>query len=113
MQLKIVVLPAPLGPMSPTISNSPTLMLTSRRACRPPNRMETSVVSRTGIDTLRARSRSHVETERSALEPTPDGRRDRSQPLRLEDQRDDGEDARHDLDDIAGVGLQAAGQTEA
>src|SRR3954467_8097525 len=113
MQLKIVVLPAPLGPMSPTISNSPTLTLTSRSAWRPPKRMLTSRVSRTGIDALRARPRSHVKTEASALEPSPDRCGDRSEPLRLEDQRDDGEDARDDLDDIAGIGLQPARQPQA
>src|SRR3954452_18185959 len=108
MQLKIVVLPAPLGPISPTISNSPTLTMTSRSACRPPKRMLTSRVSRTGIDALRTRARSHVETESSSLEPAPESCGDRSQPLRLEDQRDDGEYPRDDLDDIAGVGLQPA-----
>src|ERR1043165_8142427 len=99
MQLKIVVLPAPLGPMRPTISNSPTLMLTSRSACSPPNRMDTSRVSRTGIDALRAGAAAHMEAEPPALQPSADGRGDRPQSLRLEDQRHDGEDPGHDLDD--------------
>src|SRR5947207_11524495 len=104
MQLKIVVLPAPLGPMSPTISNSPTLIETSRNACRPPKLIDTSWVSRTGIDALRARSTADVQSETAPLEPPPDRRGDRPQPLRLEDQREDGQDAGHDLDDIAGIG---------
>src|SRR3954470_21867173 len=106
MQLKMVVLPAPFGPMSPTISNSPTVMETSRSACRPPKRMETSWVSRTGIDALRAGAAAGVHAETGPLEPAPDGCRDRAQTLRLEDQREDSEDARDDLDDVAGVGLQ-------
>src|SRR5213079_291103 len=106
MQLKIVVLPAPLGPISPTISNSPTLIETSRNACRPPKRMDTSWVSRTGIDALRSRSAADVHTETASLEPSPDRRGDRPQALWLEDQREDGEDAGHDLDHVAGVGLQ-------
>src|SRR5438105_134786 len=112
MQLKIVVLPAPLGPMSPTISNSPTVMLTSRSACNPPKRMETSRVSRTGTDALRAGTARHVHTEAVALEPSPDGRGDRSQALRLEHERHDRQDAREDLHDIAGVGLQPPGEPE-
>src|SRR5947199_9119529 len=113
MQLKIVVFPAPLGPMRPTISNSSTLMETSRNACSPPKRIDTCSVSRTGIDPLRAGPAAHVHAETPAFEPSSDGRRDRAQPLRLEDQREDGEDARHSLDDIAGVGLQPAGKAEA
>ncbi len=46
-QLKNVVLPAPLGPMSPTISPSCTFMLTSSTAVRPPNRIVTPLASRT------------------------------------------------------------------
>src|SRR3954452_14613730 len=109
MQLKIVVLPAPFGPMSPTISNSPTLIETSRSACRPPKLMDTSWVSRTGIDALRAGAAAGVHAETAPLEPAPDGRSDRAQTLGLEDQREDGEDARDDLYDVAGVGLQPPG----
>src|SRR5256885_9659813 len=47
--LNVVVLPAPFGPMMPTISNSPTVMLTSRAACTPPNRMDSSRASSTDI----------------------------------------------------------------
>src|SRR3954454_5320441 len=106
MQLKIVVLPAPLGPIRPTISNSPTLMLTSRRACRPPKRIETPSVSRTGIDSLRARAAAGVHAEALALQPPADGCGDRAEPIGLEDQGEDGEDARQNLDHIAGVGLK-------
>src|SRR5688500_4465236 len=41
MQLNNVVLPAPFGPMSPTISHSSTLMSMESSACNPPKRMET------------------------------------------------------------------------
>src|SRR5438445_9116942 len=51
MQLKMVVLPAPLGPMSPTISNSSTRRVTSLSACNPPKRMDTSVACSTGAPT--------------------------------------------------------------
>src|SRR3954449_3701810 len=105
MQLKMVVLPAPLGPMRPTISNSPTLMLTSRRACRPPKRIETPTVSRTGIGALRSWSFAHVAGEAFALQPAADGGGDGAEPLGLEDEGDDGEDAGQDLDHVPGVGL--------
>src|SRR5579884_1842856 len=52
MQLKAVVLPAPLGPMRPTISHSPTDSDRDERACSPPKRMETSRSSRTATGTL-------------------------------------------------------------
>src|SRR5437879_12189809 len=47
--LNVVVLPAPFGPMMPTISNSSTWMVTSRAACRPPKRIESSRASSTDI----------------------------------------------------------------
>src|SRR5438270_12761908 len=52
MQLKAVVLPAPLGPISPTISHSLTWIEKSRRACRPPKLIDSSCVSRTATDAL-------------------------------------------------------------
>src|SRR3954464_5007710 len=47
MQLKKVVLPAPLGPISETMPFSGTLKLTSLTATRPPKTFETFVASRT------------------------------------------------------------------
>src|SRR4051794_32923596 len=86
MQLKIVVLPAPFGPIKPTISNSSTFNETSDRACRPPKRIDTPAASRTGMEPL-------------SLEPPPDRRSDRAEPIGLEDQCHDGEGARKRLDD--------------
>src|SRR5688572_32263282 len=72
MQLNRVVLPAPLGPMRPTISHSLTRTATSESACRPPKRMETPSTSRTATDTL-----LHVflvvGSERSSREPRTEG----------------------------------------
>src|SRR5258708_24881948 len=94
MQLKMVVLPAPLGPIKPTISNSSTLMLTSRRAWTPPKRMETSWVSRTGIGhPLGSGAAAGAERERLAFKPAPDRRGDGAQPGGLEDQGQYGEHA--------------------
>src|SRR5437763_11745675 len=50
-----VVLPAPLGPMMPTISSSLTSRETSRSACTPPKRTEAPSTSSTGPD-LRTRA---------------------------------------------------------
>src|SRR5688500_15201680 len=47
MQLNKVVLPAPFGPISPTISHSGTWTLTSLSATRPPKRIPVSLISRT------------------------------------------------------------------
>src|ERR1043166_4630810 len=49
MTLNVVVFPAPLGPMTPTISHSPAFRLTSRAACTPPKRMEQRCTSSTDI----------------------------------------------------------------
>jgi hypothetical protein len=49
-QLKNVVLPAPLGPMRPTISPSWTCMLTSSTAVRPPKRIVTPLASSTILE---------------------------------------------------------------
>src|SRR5438105_15863817 len=108
MQLKAVVFPAPLGPLRPTISYSSTCKLTSSRACRPPNRIESSRASRTGIDALRARAAGQVDVEAVALQPSAHGRRERAQALGLEHQGDDGEEAREGGDDVVGVVLDEA-----
>src|SRR5882672_3210455 len=49
MQLKMVVLPAPLGPMSPTIWPRPTLNDTSSLATSPPKRLVTFWTSRSAL----------------------------------------------------------------
>src|SRR2546423_5831708 len=49
MMLNVVVLPAPLGPMTPTISHSPARRVTSRAACTPPKRIEQPRTSSTDI----------------------------------------------------------------
>src|SRR5262245_46020679 len=48
MRLKSVVLPAPFGPMIPTISPAPTANDTSVSARKPPNRLLTERTSRSG-----------------------------------------------------------------
>ena len=58
MQLKKVVLPAPLGPMSPTICPGPTDMSTSRTATSPPKRRVTLRASRIGVPSVWARGDS-------------------------------------------------------
>src|SRR5438445_1107503 len=107
MQLKMVVLPAPLGPIRPTISNSSTVMLTSRRAWTPPKRIETSWVSRTGIaGSFRSGPPASVERERLTFEPPADGGGDGAEAVGLEDQRQDGQDPAQGGDVIAGVVLE-------
>src|SRR5687768_583376 len=49
MMLKVVVLPAPLGPITPTISHSPARSVTSLAACTPPKRIEQPRASSTDI----------------------------------------------------------------
>src|SRR5437764_15267702 len=52
MQLKAVVLPAPLGPIMPTISHSSTVRLIPSTAVKPPNRMVRLRTSSTDTGTL-------------------------------------------------------------
>src|SRR3954470_4190726 len=52
MQLKAVVLPAPFGPISPTISHSSTFRLSPSIAVRPPKRMVRSRTSSTDTAAL-------------------------------------------------------------
>src|SRR5437867_11266161 len=102
MQLKIVVLPAPFGPISPTISNSLTRIVTSVSAATPPNRMETSFASRTGMRALRAGA-PVAELEAVAAQPPAERCGQGAQPLRLEDECEDGQHAGQGLHVVAGV----------
>src|SRR3954447_10374790 len=108
MQLKQVVLPAPLGPMRPTISNSSTSKATSSSACRPPKRIDRSMASRTGIGLFGTRPATGVHLEALALEPTAYGRGDRAQALGLEDHGEDGEHPGERGNDVDGVVLEEA-----
>src|SRR4051812_8928510 len=107
MQLKMVVLPAPLGPMRPTISNSSTFNDTSDRARSPPKLIETPTASRTGIAV------PAVQGEPPALQPPADRAGDRTEPVGLEDEGHDGQDAREHLDEIAGVSGEVLRQMQA
>src|SRR5438132_9906000 len=78
MMLKVVVLPAPLGPMTPTISHSPARRLTLRAACTPPKRMEQPRTSSTDIAHALPASQGRsimgvLEAEPPAPEPALDG----------------------------------------
>src|SRR3954469_17932559 len=90
MQLNAVVLPAPFGPIRPTISNSFTSRLTSCSACRPPKRMDRSCTSSTDMGALH-RSRSAVRVvvhrEPRALEPALDRGNALADPAWVEDER--------------------------
>src|SRR4051812_29574774 len=90
MQLKAVVLPAPFGPISPTISNSFTSRVTSCNACRPPKRIDRSRTSSTDMGALhrtRAGVRVIVHREATALEPALDRGDALADPARVEDER--------------------------
>src|SRR3954447_4197206 len=91
MQLNAVVLPAPLGPMSPTISNSLTSRLTSCSACRPPKRIDRSRTSSTDTGALHhaeaAVDRVAVQAELLALEPPLQRRDALPDATRVEDER--------------------------
>src|SRR4051812_24143917 len=73
MQLKAVVLPAPFGPIRPTISNSLTSSETSCSACRPPKRMDRSRTSSTDTGALHSAGagvgRVVVQGERVTRQP--------------------------------------------
>src|SRR6266545_7471797 len=67
--LNNVVLPAPLGPITPTISPWPMAMLTSRLACTPPKRIDTSRVSSTDIGDLHLLQPAVVRVEAMTRHP--------------------------------------------
>src|SRR5437762_13738308 len=94
--------------MRPTISNSSTCTLTSSRACSPPKRIDRSWASRTGIDTLRTGPARQVDVKAFALQPAADGRGERAQALGLEDESEDGENARQRRDHVDGVVFEEA-----
>src|SRR5438445_8570106 len=73
MMLKVVVLPAPLGPMRPTISHSPARSVTSLAACTPPKRMEQPRVSSTDIGHPHLALAVLVDVEPLAPQPTLEG----------------------------------------
>src|SRR5688572_11826800 len=74
MQLNAVVLPAPLGPIRPTISYSSALNVTASRAWRPPKRMPRFSTSRTANGTSRDGSGvvAGVKIELAAPDPVLD-----------------------------------------
>src|SRR5947209_16234141 len=94
--------------MRPTISNSSTFRLTSKRACRPPKRIDSSTASRTGIDALRSGATAGAQLEALALQPPSDRRGHGAEAFGLEDQGQDGEQPREGGDDEYGVVLEEA-----
>src|SRR3954452_25175148 len=91
MQLNAVVLPAPLGPIKPTISHSSTFRLSPSIAVRPPKRM---VRSRTSSTDTAALHRSDaavpvrvVQAERGTREPPRERSDHLAEPARIHDPR--------------------------
>src|SRR3990170_6386381 len=72
MRLNSVVFPAPLGPITPTISHSPAFRLTSRLAWTPPKAMEQSRASSTDITDPDLGLAGPVEAETATLQPALD-----------------------------------------
>src|SRR3954464_8159584 len=91
MQLNAVVLPAPLGPMRPTISYSLTSRLTSCSACSPPKRIDRSRTSSTDTGALHMAGagggRLVVQREAMALQPALDRRHALPDAAGVEDER--------------------------
>src|SRR5688572_3636298 len=87
--LNVVVLPAPFGPMMPTISHSPSRMLTSRAAWMPPNRMERPWVSSTDIADRHLLDVPGVQVEAVPGKPSLDRTDLLPQPARRGDEGDD------------------------
>src|SRR3954464_15216227 len=91
MQLNAVVLPAPLGPMSPTISHSSTFRLSPSIAVRPPNLIVRSETSSTDIGALHRADTGVpvgvVQREFVAAEPAPERTDDLTESARVEDDR--------------------------
>src|SRR3954470_15893069 len=91
MQLNAVVLPAPFGPISPTISHSSTFRFRPSIAVRPPKRMVRSRTSSTDTGALHRADAGVpfgvVQRELVAGEPARERSDDLSQPARVEDDR--------------------------
>src|SRR2546421_428019 len=103
MQLKAVVLPAPFGPISPTISHSLTAIEKSWSACSPPKRMPTSRTSSTDICRHLASGRSPaVQGEPAPGHPLADRRDELAQAARSPDHR---VEEKHCADEPWQVGL--------
>src|SRR5882672_5079534 len=100
MMLKVVVLPAPLGPMTPTISHSPARRLTSRAACTPPKRIEQPFTSSTDIAHPHLGVVGVLEAEPPAPQPALDGPDLLAHPARV---AGEGEEQQHRPDDDGGV----------
>src|SRR4051812_41056742 len=104
MQLNAVVLPAPFGPMSPTISHSPIDMEKSSSACRPPKRIDSWLTSSTDTGTALGQGHGLVVVQREALTGKPAGDRshDLTEPAGV---HDDGLQQQHGPDDARDVEL--------
>src|SRR5688500_828695 len=101
MQLKSVVLPAPFGPMIPTISHSPARRLTPWSALMPPKWMLRSLTSSTDIGHLHLADRARVPVEAVAGQPAADRGDLLADPARVERQREQQQDrAHHERDEL-------------
>src|SRR5438309_681565 len=100
MMLKVVVLPAPLGPMTPTISHSPARRLTSRAAWTPPKRIEQRCTSSTDIAHPDLGVMGVLEAEPPAPQPALDGPDLLAHPTGV---AGEGEQQQHRSDDDGGV----------
>src|SRR5882757_1570055 len=100
MMLNVVVLPAPLGPMTPTISHSPARRLTLRAACTPPKRIEQPCTSSTDIAHPHFRVVGVLEAEPPAPQPALHGPELLAHPARV---AGEGEQQQHRPDHDRGV----------
>src|SRR4051794_3935455 len=107
MQLNAVVLPAPLGPISPTISHSLTARFRPSMAVSPPKRMVRSRTSSTDITApgqgrCRGVTMLVVQRETMSGEPLCERTQHLSEAARIEDDR---LQQQHRADDVGDVGL--------
>src|SRR3954451_13658944 len=109
MQLNAVVLPAPLGPISPTISHSSTLRLRLSIAVSPPKRMVRSRTSSTDTAALHRASPGVavgvVKGELVSGEPSRERAHDLAETARVQD---DGLQQQRRSDDVGDVELVVA-----
>src|SRR3954453_22875414 len=109
MQLKAVVLPAPFGPISPTISHSSTERFRLSIAVRPPKRMVRSRTSSTDIAALHGADACAavrvVQRELVAGEPAAERPDDLTETARVEDH---GLQEQHRADEVGDVELVVA-----